>query len=103
MTDPVEPREVAAWNEAVRSWLYHDTNTSLHDGVLLLHAGLRLVTALRRTEAGRGEARRLLEDALLDLEVDAPNGAYMPGELPDQIRTYLRSTSGGFHTEEPNP
>jgi len=58
MTDHVEPPEVAAWNEATRSWLYHDTNTAVQDGALLLHAGLRLVTALRRTEAERDAALR---------------------------------------------
>jgi len=46
----------------------------------------------------RFEARRLLKAALLDLEVDAPNGAYMPGELPDEIRAFLAGTT----TEEPN-
>jgi len=81
MTDPVEPPEVAMWKQEWR----------ISASVLLA------------AQRERDEARRLLEAALLDLEVDAPNGAYMPGELPDQIRTYLGSTSGGFHTEEPKP
>ena len=115
--------EVAAWNEAVRSWINPDTNTAVQDGALLLHAGLRLVTALRRTEVERDaaltriqlftdprrhraevnkvateyqrdEAHRLLEAALLDLVVEEDDdGAYMPGELPDQIRAFLAGTT----------
>ena len=81
--------------------------TSKDNALFIAHAREdvpALAAALVAARAERDEARRLLEAALLDLVVEEDDdGAYMPGELPDQCRAFLSGTSGGFHTEEPNP
>ena len=105
MSDPVAPPEVVLWNKAA----------AVQDEELLFYAGQALaaalvaareeyevahrgrmhaIDALQRVEAERDEARDLLKAALLDLVVEEDDdGAYMPGELPDQIRAFLAGTT----------